>query len=144
MKAIIKIDVPEFQIGQEVSVYFKDTMCVKGICETDDGCDNDCEHCNWTECPKEPNEDAISIVNATIREQALKVGSNWTESHNNFEQKLCEDWYKEKPVMTVKALDTEPIMEYPQVDGVTPTVCKDKRYVCGNINDRNSCYNKRK
>ena len=35
MKAIIRIDVPEFQIGQEVSVYFKDTMMVNGICEND-------------------------------------------------------------------------------------------------------------
>ena len=30
-KAIIEIDVPEFQIGQEVSIYFKDTMMIKGI-----------------------------------------------------------------------------------------------------------------
>ena len=28
--------------------------------------------------------------------------------------------------MIVKALDTEPVMEYPQVDGVTPTVVKTK------------------
>ena len=33
MKAIIKVDVPEFQIGQEVTVYFRDTMCTKGMCE---------------------------------------------------------------------------------------------------------------
>ena len=33
MKAIIRLEVPEFQIGQEVSCYFKDTMLVKGICE---------------------------------------------------------------------------------------------------------------
>lgn len=31
MKAIIEVDVPEFQIGQEVSIYFKDTMMIKGI-----------------------------------------------------------------------------------------------------------------
>lgn len=35
MKAIIRIDVPEYQIGQEVSCYFKDTMNVKGICEAE-------------------------------------------------------------------------------------------------------------
>lgn len=35
MKAIITVDVPEHQIGQEVSVYFKDTMCVKGTCESE-------------------------------------------------------------------------------------------------------------
>ena len=45
MKAIIKLDVPDFQIGQEVTVYFKDTMMKKGVCETDDvvRC-KDCKH----------------------------------------------------------------------------------------------------
>ena len=32
MKAIIELDVPGFQIGQEVTVYFKDTMQTKGVC----------------------------------------------------------------------------------------------------------------
>jgi len=31
MRAIIEIDVPDYQIGQEVSIYFKDTMMIKGI-----------------------------------------------------------------------------------------------------------------
>lgn len=35
MNAIISLEVPEYQIGQEVSCYFKDTMNVKGICEKD-------------------------------------------------------------------------------------------------------------
>lgn len=35
MKAIIRIDVPEHQIGQEVSCYFKDTMNVYGVCEAE-------------------------------------------------------------------------------------------------------------
>ncbi len=30
MKAYIEIDVPEFQIGQTVTIFFKDTMMVKG------------------------------------------------------------------------------------------------------------------
>lgn len=33
MKAIIQLDVPEWQIGQEVSVYFPDTMQQKAKCE---------------------------------------------------------------------------------------------------------------
>ena len=33
MKAIIRLDVPEWQIGTEVAVYFKDTMMKRGICE---------------------------------------------------------------------------------------------------------------
>lgn len=36
MKAIIRLDVPDWQIGQEVSIYFPDTMSVKGIVELDD------------------------------------------------------------------------------------------------------------
>ncbi len=31
MKAIIQIDVPDYQIGQEVNIYFKDTMMIKGV-----------------------------------------------------------------------------------------------------------------
>lgn len=33
MKAVINLDVPEWQIGQPVSVYFPDTMQKKGTCE---------------------------------------------------------------------------------------------------------------
>ena len=33
VKAYIEIEnVPEFQIGKEVTVHFKDTMCIKGVC----------------------------------------------------------------------------------------------------------------
>lgn len=31
MKAFIEVDIPDFQIGQEVSIYFKDTMMIKGV-----------------------------------------------------------------------------------------------------------------
>ena len=33
MKAVIELDVPEWQIGQDVSVYFPDTMVKHGKCE---------------------------------------------------------------------------------------------------------------
>lgn len=33
MNALIRLDVPGWQIGQEASVYFPDTMVKKGICE---------------------------------------------------------------------------------------------------------------
>lgn len=33
MKAVIKLDVPEYQIGQKVSIYFPDTMVKHAICE---------------------------------------------------------------------------------------------------------------
>jgi len=32
MKAIIKLDVPDWQIGKKVSVYFPDTMVLNSIC----------------------------------------------------------------------------------------------------------------
>lgn len=33
MQAVIKLDVPEWQIGQPVTVYFPDTMQKHGVCE---------------------------------------------------------------------------------------------------------------
>lgn len=33
MQAVIKLDVPEWQIGQPVTVYFPDTMQKQGVCE---------------------------------------------------------------------------------------------------------------
>ena len=36
VKAVIKLQVPAWQIGQDVSVYFPDTMYVKGKCENYD------------------------------------------------------------------------------------------------------------
>ena len=35
MKAVIRLNVPDYQIGQPVTVYFKDTMQQKGYCEPD-------------------------------------------------------------------------------------------------------------
>ena len=36
MKAVIRLDVPEWQIGQETTVYFPDTMMKHGICQKDE------------------------------------------------------------------------------------------------------------
>lgn len=33
MKAIIEIDVPDWQIGEEVTVLFPDTMTIRAVCE---------------------------------------------------------------------------------------------------------------
>ena len=33
MKAVIRLDVPEWQIGQDVMVYFPDTMVQHAVCE---------------------------------------------------------------------------------------------------------------
>lgn len=36
IKGIIRVEVPEWQIGEPVTVYFKDTMMTKGICVEED------------------------------------------------------------------------------------------------------------
>lgn len=43
-KAVIRLDVPDWQIGSEVSVYFKDTMLKKGTCER---YEDEHRHGNW-------------------------------------------------------------------------------------------------
>jgi len=35
MKAVIKLDLPKYQIGEEVNLYFHDSMMTKGIAEAD-------------------------------------------------------------------------------------------------------------
>ena len=45
MKAVIRLDVPDWQIGQPVTVYFKDTMQKNGVCEADDIVR--CKDCKW-------------------------------------------------------------------------------------------------
>lgn len=46
-------------------------------------CDRDCEHCTWTECPREPCDDAVSR-DAVMRliENKPYDWSNLTERHN--------------------------------------------------------------
>lgn len=46
MKAIIKVDVPEWQTGQEVSIYFPDTMTIS------------CKNCGY-----KSNDDRIGAMN---------------------------------------------------------------------------------
>lgn len=46
MKAIIEVDVPDFQMGQEVSIYFKDTMMIKGVVQEPSGETKNQHKCN--------------------------------------------------------------------------------------------------
>lgn len=62
MKAIIEVDVPDYQIGQEVSIYFKDTMMIKGIVQ-------------------EPSE---------IIHGSTYGGVSWGGTYNPQEPKICE------------------------------------------------------
>lgn len=50
MKAIIEVDVPDYQIGQEVSIYFKDTMMKKGIVQEPKTGHWDSRTCKCSEC----------------------------------------------------------------------------------------------
>jgi len=45
VNAVIKLEVPEWQIGEPVTVFFKDTMMKKSVCEIEDivRCKN-CKH----------------------------------------------------------------------------------------------------
>ena len=57
MNAVIKLDVPEYQIGQEVTVYFKDTMIKRSVCEEDPvvvckECRNKAEQLGFLYCNK--------------------------------------------------------------------------------------------
>lgn len=45
MRAIIEVEVPDYQIGQEVSIYFKDTMMIKGIVQEPKT--GRCKDCKW-------------------------------------------------------------------------------------------------
>jgi hypothetical protein len=74
MKAIITVEVPEHQIGQEVSVYFKDTMCVKSVCT-----------------PLTESDDCVS------REDVLK-GRTYTSTEEGWEgYTIDEDYVKSLP-----------------------------------------------
>ena len=56
-------------------------------------CDNDCEHCTWTECPKEPND----LIRRTDMLDAVGHGTTYTTEHlqkiiNGLPSvNLCED-----------------------------------------------------
>lgn len=56
VKAVVRLEVPSWQIGQEVSLYFPDSMTAKAVCESDKGYVPPCRNCgngisNWE--PKE-------------------------------------------------------------------------------------------
>lgn len=48
MKAVIRLDVPEWQIGQEVHVIFRDTMEKHGICDAEQPQIVRCKDCRYS------------------------------------------------------------------------------------------------
>ena len=58
MKAVIELDVPEWQIGQDVSVYFPDTMLKHGKCELLKE-----QEAEWLEVDDDDKQDAFDCSN---------------------------------------------------------------------------------
>ena len=48
VSAVIRLEVPDFQIGSPVTVYFKDTMKKNGVCDELIRC----KDCKWFEMPR--------------------------------------------------------------------------------------------
>lgn len=79
MKAKIEIDVPEFQIGNEVNVYFKDSMCKKGICEKDN------QNITLDDFERFAIEHDYAIMTTEIYSKAIKAleGCKWIMVDNH-------------------------------------------------------------
>lgn len=95
MKAIITVDVPEHQIGQEVSVYFKDTMCVKSVCtpltEPDDCVSREAVLDIFGDIhPLDYNTNAyVSQIKKLPSVQPKKKSGKWIPDHGNVKCSVC-------------------------------------------------------
>lgn len=89
MKAIIQIDVPNYQIGQEVSIYFKDTMMIKGIVQepkTGHWIETDSDDAYWymcSECHRRTDEKSDYCPNC---------GAKMFEPHESDNCRDCKKW----------------------------------------------------
>lgn len=71
VNAIIKIKVPEYQIGEEVSIYFKDTMMIMGVVEK--------EINTAYECGKASVLSVIDDIKTEIKMQEIKKDKRFIE-----------------------------------------------------------------
>lgn len=64
MKAVVKLDVPDWQIGQEVSVFFPDSMVAHGVAEKDEesACIGRCINCKHCKQDVSLGADGVSYV----------------------------------------------------------------------------------
>ena len=82
MKAIIELDIPEWQIGKEVDIYFPDTMHIKGTVTAKECCDHsviretDKVNCGETNCNNCVNHNYCDYEDAVSREAAKKLYCN--------------------------------------------------------------------
>ena len=59
MNAVIRVNVPDWQIGEEVTLYFKDTMTIKAKCE------EDCSTIYCKDCKYSEREEILSGIYCT-------------------------------------------------------------------------------
>ena len=88
VRAAIRMEVPDWQIGQPVTVYFKDTMCKRGICELDVG------DVDMKEYIAVKDEDDLVIEKEFVRcKDCKKHGTNACTIAWNTPVKTPDDWY---------------------------------------------------
>lgn len=114
MQAIIRVDVPEWQIGEEVTICFKDSMLTKGICEKDTK-------------PKKSEVDAnYAKVNAMLfdyfeRRKDEKLREAISSIDRDPYQEIINLYYRDR-------MKIEQIAELYRVD--TSTIVRNKRRIC--------------
>ena len=78
----IRADIKRFQesiaeLPNMMDSYYAVDFCLDVLDKyASEECDNDCEHCAYIECPKEPCEDAIS------RAEAIRIASGYCHFSN--------------------------------------------------------------
>lgn len=93
MKAIIRLDVPDWQIGKKVSVYFPDSMVSNSICEIDNTewiRDNLFKMRDATEEERKSTQDYINSISKPTGIQFDEVVEelNFVQEHPKIQTKL--------------------------------------------------------
>ena len=86
-KAVIKVEVPDWQIGQKVSIYFPDTMCIKATCEAVK--EKDCAKKITNTTDKET--DFTQMTDQQIRDLLFKLTS-WISEHCGHDLSTYTAW----------------------------------------------------
>ena len=104
MKAIIKLDVPDWQIGKKVSVYFPDSMVSNSICEIDNT-DNQFGMRDATEEERKSTRDYIDSISKPTGiqfdevveeldfvQEHPKVQTKLKVNNDTSEKQIVKDW----------------------------------------------------
>lgn len=90
MKAVIYLDVPEWQIGQDVTVYFPDTMLKHGKCELLEEHESNDPTLSWNEMIH-PDEEALAKRNAFLSDENGKKLQEMIDQINLMEEIMSDD-----------------------------------------------------